>query len=267
MITIQELLYNRGLDTKANVKLVRHKDSRQDLYNLYKSNRTKFLAYQNSQSKDIFKKVDYIISFIGEEGNLSRFIGVYQITDKRRISVDLFEYQMQEVLQQFDDLKERVIIKWSNAISWHQWIKNKMEVIEIHPGLHYQQFTDYFDFILNFDELREIITNQYRDWKRMLSATKGVYLINDTKTGKLYVGSAYGDDGIWGRWSNYSSTNGHGNNKTLKELLKNDPIHGSHFQFSILMLLPSTVTADEAIKKEALFKKKLGTNSFGLNNN
>jgi hypothetical protein len=31
--------------------------------------------------------------------------------------------------------------------------------------------------------------------------------------------------------------------------------------------VPRTITADEAIKKERLFKNKLGTNSFGLNNN
>jgi hypothetical protein len=101
----------------------------------------------------------------------------------------------------------------------------------------------------------------------MLSATKGIYLISDTKTGKLYVGSAYGEEGIWGRWTRYVSTNGHGDNKTLKELIASDPIHGNNFQFSILMLLPRTITADEAIKKEQLFKNKLGTNSFGLNNN
>ena len=28
-----------------------------------------------------------------------------------------------------------------------------------------------------------------------------------------------------------------------------------------------TITADQAIEKEQLFKNKLGTNSFGLNNN
>jgi hypothetical protein len=94
-----------------------------------------------------------------------------------------------------------------------------------------------------------------------------VYLINDTSTGKLYVGSAYGEDGIWGRWKNYVSTKGHGHNKLLKKLIAKDPLHGNHFSFSILMLLPRTVTPDEAIKKEILFKKKLGTNSFGLNDN
>ena len=50
-------------------------------------------------------------------------------------------------------------------------------------------------------------------------------------------------------------------------IIENDSNHADNFQFSILMLLPSTMTPDEAIKKERLFKNKLGTNSFGLNNN
>jgi len=99
----------------------------------------------------------------------------------------------------------------------------------------------------------------------MLSVTKGIYLISDTNTGKLYVGSAYGEDGIWGRWKSYVSTNGHGNNKTLKELVENNPNYGNNFQFSIL--IPQTITADEAIRKEPLFKNKLGARTFGLNNN
>ncbi|MCX6227045.1 MAG: GIY-YIG nuclease family protein [Bacteroidia bacterium] len=266
MITIQELLYNRGLDKSAKIKLVRHKDRRLDLYNLYRTDKQEFLNYQNSQSKDIINTVDFIVSFIGEEGVLSRFIGVYKILDKKHLPNEHFEYRMEEVYG-FEDLKERVIIRWENAISWHQWIKNKMEVLQIHPGLHYKQFTDYSDFILEFVELKEIVNNQYSDWKRMLSVTKGIYLISDTKTGKLYVGSAYGDEGIWGRWTKYVLTNGHGDNKTLKELIEKDPNHAESFQFSILMLLPRTITADEAIKKERLFKNKLGTNSFGLNNN
>jgi hypothetical protein len=266
MITIQELLFNRGLDKSAKAKLVRHKDTRQDLYNLYRTDKPGFLNYQNSQSRDIFNGVDYIVSFIGEEGIQSRFIGVYKVVSSKKLQADCFEYVMEEV-KGFEDLRERVIIKWKNAISWHQWISNEMEVIQIHPGLHYKQFKDYSDFILDFAELKEIIINQYSDWKRMLSVTKGIYLISDTKTGKLYVGSAYGDEGIWGRWSKYVLTNGHGDNKTLKELVSCDPNHASNFQFSILMLLPRTITPDEAIKKERLFKNKLGTNAFGLNNN
>lgn len=265
MISIQELLYNRGLDRLARIKLVRHKDRRLDLYNLYRTDHKSFLEYQSNQSKDVFKDVDYIVSFIGEEGVLARFIGVYRIEGKSE-SENGFYYQMSEITG-YDDLKERVIIKWENAISWHQWIKNEMEILEICPGLHYKRFTDYFDLILDYNELKEIVLNQYNDWKKVLSVIKGVYLINDTKTGRLYVGSAYGEDGIWGRWSDYITSGGHGGNKTLKELIEKDTNYSENFQFSILMLLPKTITVDEAIKKEQLFKRKLGTNSFGLNNN
>ena len=162
---------------------------------------------------------------------------------------------------------EKVIVGWKSERSWHQYISNDMPVIEIHQGLHYQQFKDYFDFILEFKELQEIVNNKYKEWKLMLSATKGVYLISDTKTGKLYVGSAYGEEGIWGRWSNYVKTNGTGGNKQLKALVAGDKDYAFNFRFSILMLLPKTITPDQAIEKELLLKKKLGTNSFGLNNN
>ena len=278
MITIQELLLNRNLDKNARIKLVRHKDIRLDLYNLYRSDTKKFLQYQRQQGKDVFNGVDFIVSFIGEEGTLSRFVGVYRIISGRKlsekkVSVDgglyEYEYQINEVLG-FEDLKERVIIDWGeSARAWHQWLNNDKEVIEIQPGLRFKQFTDYFDFILDFKELQEIVRNQYKynSWKRMLSATKGIYLISDTKSGKLYVGSAYGDEGIWGRWTKYVSTNGHGDNKRLKELLKIDADYAANFCFSILMLLPRTITADQAIATERLFKRKLGTNSFGHNDN
>lgn len=267
MITIQELLFNRDLDATAKIKLVRHKDGQRDLYNLYRYQRAEFLDYQNSQSKDVFNGVDFIVSFIGEEGVFARFIGVFKIMGSKKLEEKSFLYDMEEVFD-FEDLKERVIINWgAAALAWHQWIGNQKEVIQIHPGLHYKQFTDYSDFILDFMELKEIVTNQYADWKKMLSVTKGIYLISDAKSGKLYVGSAYGDDGIWGRWAVYASTNGHGNNKLLKELLNAEPQSTRNFRFSILMILPKTITADQAIEKEKLFKRKLGKNACGLNAN
>ena len=266
MITIQELIFNRGLDKKSKIKLVRHKDKRYDLYNMYRTDKEEFLKYQSTQSKDVFKNVEYIVSFVGEESDLSRFIAVYKIVSSTRDVEENFIYEMEEI-HRFEDLKERVIIKWKNPISWHQYIDKQMEVTEIQPGLHYKQFTDYFDFILTFKELEEITKNQYPDWKKTLSITKGIYLISDTKTGKLYVGSAYGENGIWGRWSNYSLTKGHGNNKTLKKLVEIDKDYATNFTFSILMLLPKTMPDHEVIKKETLFKNKLGSNSFGLNNN
>lgn len=266
MITIQELLYNRGISRSASVKLVRHKDRRLDIYNMYRTDKPAFIDYQNTQSHDVFKNVEYIVSFIGEEQAFARFVGVYKIAGRTHDGAN-YKYTMEEV-DGYDDLKERVIIRWENPISWHQWIKNEMEVVEISAGLHYKRFTDYFDLILDFTELQDIVVNKYPDWYKLLSSIKGIYLITDNNQGKLYVGPAYGEDGIWGRWRDYVATNGHGGNKSLKDLIDGDWQYAvKYFQFSILMLLPKTVTPDEAIRKEQLFKRKLGSNTFGLNNN
>lgn len=277
MITIQELLYNRGLPQTSRIKLVRHIDSRIDLRSLYINNRPVFLRYQNYQGNDVFKGCDYIVSFIGESNSAARFIGVFKIVGKNvgvlnyeegDISFGCnFSYVMEEQ-PGFADLVDKVVVNWRNPRAWHQWISQEMEVVELSPGLHYSSFTDYLDFILTYPELCEIIKNNYNDWRIALSAVKGVYLITDTFSGKLYVGSAYGDDGIWGRWRDYVKSGGHGGNKSLLLLVESDPDYAvNNFRFSILMLLPKTVTADEAIRKEQLFKRKLGSNSFGLNNN
>lgn len=275
MITIQELLFNRGLDRNAKIKLVRHKDSSCDLYEEYRTNYNWFFAYQRSQNNREFHDVDYIVSFIAEEGLSSRFIGVFQVSNGKEnpsynpedLTAKKYIYDIHEV-GGFEDLKERVIVKWhGGARNWWQWIKNEMEVISIHPGLHYKHFSGYFDFILNFDELKEFVENEYSDWKNALSVTKGIYLISDTNTGQLYVGSASGKNGIWGRWSYYVETNGHGDNKKLKELIDKEPEYANNFQFSILMTLPMIMKQEDVIKEEALYKKKLGTNTFGLNCN
>lgn len=277
MITIQELLYNRGLPQNSRIKLVRHIGSRIDLRSLYINNRPVFLKYQNYQGNDVFKGCDYIVSFIGEENSTARFVGVFKIVGKDvgvlnyeegDISFGAnFSYVMEEQ-SGFEDLVDKVVVNWNNPRAWHQWITNDMEVVELSPGLHYSTFSDYLDVILTFPELCEIVRNNYSDWRIALSAVKGVYLITDIKTGRLYVGSAYGDYGIWGRWHDYVTTNGHGGNKSLAVLCGSNPTYAAdNFRFSILMILPKTITADEAIRKEQLFKRKLGSNSFGLNNN
>lgn len=271
IITIQELLNARGLDAKAKVKLVRHKDARQDVYDLYRHNKEAFLQYQSAQSKPVFHGVDYIVSFIGEDGCRARFIGVYKIIaekpmdDKHRTDPsDLYYYDMEEV-DGFEELNERVIVKWNNAISWHQWYKNEMEVVEISPGLGYQQFKDYLDFVITFDELKRIIMNQYPDWKQMLSGVSGVYVIQDTKSHQLYVGSAYSEEGgIWSRWETYVKTNGHGNNKTLKALVDSDPNYAKSLTFSLLTIMSKDTPIEAVIAKEQLYKRKLGPT---LNNN
>jgi hypothetical protein len=94
----------------------------------------------------------------------------------------------------------------------------------------------------------------------MLSSVNGIYHICDQATGKSYVGSAYGEKGIFGRWSEYAH-NGHGGNKELKGLDQ------TKFEFSILEIIPSTSSVDEVIQRENRWKERLKTREFGLNSN
>jgi hypothetical protein len=100
----------------------------------------------------------------------------------------------------------------------------------------------------------------------MLSAVAGIYLITDNLTGQQYVGSAYGINGILGRWTIYAK-NMHGDNVELKKLIHENPNRFEYFQFSILQTLPKEMTKNEVIKTESIFKNKLGSRAFGLNSN
>jgi hypothetical protein len=84
------------------------------------------------------------------------------------------------------------------------------EVVEILPEPYTgRPFPAYEDIDLSFEEIETLVRNSRLDWKAALESVKGVYLITDTKTGKRYVGSAYGESGIWSRWCAYAAT-GHG---------------------------------------------------------
>lgn len=270
--TIQQLLKNQGFKDNAKTKLVRHTDKRYpDLYNWYCYDKDEFFSYFKRQSKEVFSKCDYVIAFLGEESTLARFIGIYKINGVTPI-VDKegkgFIYDLEEVTG-FEDLKERIIIDWGKGTTkWDQWFYNEKEVVEIkfRPDLNYKHFKNYDDILLSYSELQEIVKNEYKDWKIPLSAINAIYLILDKKEGKQYVGSTYGGDGIWGRWTNYAK-DGNGGNKLLKDLTDSDKKYANNFQWSILTTLPKTITKDEAIAIESKYKNKLGSRAFGLNAN
>ena len=82
----------------------------------------------------------------------------------------------------------------------------------------------------------KIVKNKEIEWKGALSNVKGVYVITDVETGKLYIVAAYGKDGIGGRWKGYANvknlTNGNKDFKKLKELDENYII--KNFRYTIL---------------------------------
>lgn len=116
-------------------------------------------------------------------------------------------------------------------------------------------------------DLNLLMKHQTESWKTALSAVKGIYLITDTKTGKLYVGKANGVSGIWGRWSTYAQT-GHGNNKALAEELGETPSERQNdLRFSLLEIMDLQSAPGEIDKRESHWKNVLMSVDYGYNRN
>lgn len=278
---IVEFFESRGLKTKKSDKMIRHTDHED--YPVSEMTKEQLEFYQQCQSKQVFSGCDYVMSFLGIERTKAKFIGVYTVKDEEPLTgkplpenypyppivEDGGYFYKLEKVSGFEDLEDRVIIEWGQSTRvWAQNLKEK-EVVEMLPEGYVRSFPGYLDFILKFDELRRIVDSpdSNRVWHTMLSAVAGVYLIVDTITGNQYVGSAYGKNGIMGRWTRYSKDR-HGGNVKLQELLSEcGSGYAANFSFTILQTVSTSLSRTEVIARENKWKDKLGSRAFGLNLN
>lgn len=279
ILGLVDILKLAGFDQNLPTRLVRHQDRRYPVEELVRHGWLEL--YQQFQSKPKFHHAEQIVSFYGLSGNRARFYGVYRVLGNTPASAELsrlpagetwgresdYFYDLERDFR-FDDLRDRLIIDWP-ARAWVQKLDNK-PVLEILPsGRKLVPFDDYLEFSLTHAQLKDLFGNEvaHRDWQTSLGAVAGVYLILDQKSGHQYVGSAYGADGIWGRWKNYAIS-GHGDNVQLRKLVESDSAsYPEQFRFSVLQILPKTMTRDEVINRETLYKRKLGSRATGLNSN
>ena len=270
-----------GLDIEKT-KIVRHPLNKQDIRDIYKLGMIE--AYQSKQSKPVFDNCKYIVSFIGTSGTEARFIGVYEILERLEGEIiktrmpegfpypeqfDEGYYYVMRKLDVMDDLYKRLTVDWVNAVSWAQWAKNDKRIISIAPE-EQLIFPGYEDVILSYTDLFEVIYGgeKYQKWRDALSNVNGIYLICDVGRNKQYIGSTYNQEGILGRWKNYIDTY-HGGDKELIAHLSKYPNAYKNFQFTILRILPKSVTDKEATMIESLYKRKLNTRNteYGMNLN
>ncbi len=279
MLTIYRILETYGIDPN-NVRLVRHGNKEIPILETFQKNPLRLEAYQSFQNPNKFGDAKHIIVCAPYFKTTALFLGVWDINGitensdfTQEIALELkrhnlppgwYDHAIRYNLVRntiLDDLSERLLIEWGGStVSWVQ--KKDKEIVEIKGKKSIGDFESFSLVNLDYRDLKNI--TEFPDtnlvWMKALSSVNGVYLIQDTSSGKLYVGSAYGKNGIYGRWSAYS-LNGHGGNKELKDL---DP---NNFRFSILEIVSATTTADEVIDCENRWKEKLGTRGFGLNSN
>lgn len=117
-------------------------------------------------------------------------------------------------------------------------------------------------------DLQVIVRQQRPDWRIALEHMKGVYVIHDQTTGARYVGSAYGDTGIWQRWSTYATTL-HGNNVGLQELVhdKGEDYFRVNMKFALLEFWSMRTDDAHVLERESYWKEVLNARTLGHNKN
>ncbi|MBY5987572.1 GIY-YIG nuclease family protein [Roseovarius atlanticus] len=95
-------------------------------------------------------------------------------------------------------------------------------------------------------------------WADLLRQWRGIYLITDQADGARYVGSAYGNDNLLGRWQTHVRRE----RGVTAELRHRDPLN---FQFSILERVSPDAPVEEVTSLEQNWMRRLDTKQHGLN--
>ncbi len=113
---------------------------------------------------------------------------------------------------------------------------------------------DWRDLIVSGSFLRAIPS----PWADLLRQWRGIYLITDQSDGARYVGSAYGEQNLLGRWQTHVA----GSRGVTARLAQRDP---RNFQFSILERVSPDAPIEKVVMLEHTWMRRLDTIRHGLN--
>ncbi|MEC7940585.1 MAG: GIY-YIG nuclease family protein [Pseudomonadota bacterium] len=229
-----------------------------------------FEEWQSYQSKRNFNR-EYIVSLIQlPEHDTWLLAGIYEsISDTW--NEDHYDYTT-KLVPEFESYYGRLKVSFTRsgrqsyliAENWSESIVVKEITAQ---RVVVESFQGYQQTSLSKTHLDIIVKHQISDWRSALSSVSGIYLITDLATGKLYVGSATGEYGLWQRWCDYSYT-GHGGNNQLYILLNDKGMtYADNFQYSILEIADTHKTKDEILARESYWKNVLASRQFGYNDN
>ncbi len=231
-----------------------------------------FRQWQEHQNQKNFQ-CENILSLIHLDKDLWLFAGVFVVEGFKSgtwKNKPCYRYETQEV-DGLDHLTGKAVVKFNKPFraSYLRGAKyaNNLLVSEIRPQrMSIGDFPGFNSVLLTHRMLQTLVRESDPTWRTALSNVAGIYLITDTSSGKHYVGSAYGSEGIWQRWSVYVK-NGHGGNKELRNLLHNREYHVDNFQYSLLEVCDLNSSDEYIIAREIHWKTVLRSREFGLNKN
>lgn len=273
---LNSLFAQAGIST-SDVRLLRHQDSRstkgRSPYELWRDDRPAFEIYQGTQSFGNRSKLQspFWASFVTTPAGQTLLAGFYRstyigISTEDRPwphaegidpagSCDVYDLVLDD---QLNDLAGRVVIDWgASERAWIQRADNQNKLVEeIWRAFREPDFPGFARFVAALSDLERVPVS----WIAALSTSRGVYLLTCPKTREQYVGSAYGEDGFYGRWLAYIR-DGHGGNVALMSRDLSD------YQVSILEVAGSAATVENILVMEDLWKRKLQSREMGLNRN
>jgi hypothetical protein len=291
-MNLNDLLRSKDIDPEK-VLVMRHRPFEPELNKvlpwLASDRPDVFNAYQQTQGEKVEKAMataSFVASFIGREAGKGLFIGLYEIAGAKPITREKYwkvpanlelkalgargfgDQVARDSILWFDlrltefyaNWKGKLIVSWPppERSWWRRAHKNVMPVVAVREESALDaEMPNWDDISVSWEQLRVLPTR----WKTRLQEWRAIYYIFDASDGKGYVGSAYGNSNLLGRWENYGAL-GHGGNVLLK---KRDP---RHFRFSILQRVSPDMEAADVIRLEATWKERLHTRApSGLNDN
>jgi len=277
MISFNALLESGGYDLPG-VRLLRHNEPAavrgRSCYELWRDDRLAFDRYQAEQDTRAhrsFVTATHWASFVGTPEGDTMFAGVYRARYLSPSSKDIIAQTTGVTwpagsIYLYDLVEEaylheyigRLFISWgSGTRAWLQRGDGKPKpIVEIKRKFTEEDFPGYLEFSSSLTRLPILPAA----WKSALSAARGIYVLTCPKTKELYIGSATGSDGFFGRWSDYA-LDGHGGNIQLKSRDRSD------YQVAILETAGSSMSIHQIQILESQWKHKLQTRKMGLNSN
>lgn len=288
-----DLLVVSRLDP-SEVALALHKQAtphdRRVLATLAKEDPSAFNAFQATHAslqEATLVKRPYMASFLQTAAGVFCFLGVYKNRGNRAFgeirseTLDVFEVMQNhfsgdeqcsrqellelyagrkwfdpELLDLMADLRGRLFVADPGARNYMRLAERTvLAVLEIaREERIVPPMPDWDDLCVSAHDLM----NLPGEWRIQLAAWRGIYLIVDQADGARYVGSAYGTENLWGRWTEHVAQQ----TGVTKELSRR---RTTGFRFSILQLLSPAAGIDEVTQAERRWMQRLSTIDFGLN--
>ncbi len=295
-MTLNDLLQQHHIDPKT-VLVLRHRPHepalRRVLPWLAAEKPVVFNAYQQTQGPKLERAMQamvgrgFVASFIGHAPGKALFVGLYSIDTSKPLTYKEYwrvpEYVEMKAfglegwsngrkdrahklwfdltrIEFYGDWQGKLIVSWPppERSWWRRAHRNEMPVTAIlEDSALAAVMPEWSDIELTWADLAVLPTR----WRSALSQWRGIYYIFDVSDRKGYVGSAYGESNLLGRWQNYAGR-GHGGNSQLRQ---RDP---HNFRFTILQRVAPDMNAADIIALEGSWKQRLHTRQpYGLNDN